>query len=92
MAKHNKKITPNGAVSHLPVVSEQVIRDVAAAAEQSTEALFAAMAASNPILYQFIYGIFQMPNSNKETMLGITVGMYHMLEKQLQIEAQNGKD
>jgi hypothetical protein len=41
------------------------------------------MAAGNPALYGFLYEAYFKSDLNKETLFGLLVGMYHMLEMQL---------
>lgn len=47
------------------------------------ENLFRQMAISNPLLYKFVYDISRMPDASVDLMLGIVVGVYDMLESEM---------
>ena len=68
----------------LPTVSRETIEQVIANMELDKDSLFKHMAIDNPYLFQFIYGMYQLPECDKEMMLGVAIGIYHMLEMQVQ--------
>lgn len=70
----------------LPVVTERTIKEIGNKAVEDNDSLIKGMAVANPDLYRFVYSIYKMPEADKTTMFGILVGMYHMLEKQIQID------
>lgn len=71
----------------LPAVTEETIDEIIAKFRADKDAMFRQMAASNPALYQVLYGAFKLPETDKDRMFGLAVGMYHMLESELQKEA-----
>lgn len=46
--------------------------------------IFQEMAIINPFLYQFVYEMYQLPEADKDMMLGVAIGAYHALESQLE--------
>lgn len=69
---------------NLPAVTEDTIREIGAESLKDKDALFRKMAASNPILYRFVYDIFNLPDTNKSTMLGMVIATYHTLDRQIE--------
>lgn len=69
---------------NLPAVTEETIKEIGAEATKDRDALFKKMAVSNPILYRFVYDIFNLPDTNKSTMLGMVVATYHILDRQIE--------
>lgn len=76
---------------NLPVVTEETIKEIGEEAIKDNEGLFMAMAASNPDLYRFVYGIYNLPETNKTTMLGVLVATYHVLDRQVGKSKKNRK-
>lgn len=68
---------------NLPVVSLQTIAEVGNDATQDVNRLYNEFAVSNPDLYRTIYGIYQLETTTKETMLGMIVAMYHVLDREM---------
>lgn len=69
---------------NLPNVTEDTIKEIGAEALKNKNALFHKMAASNPVLYRFVYDIFNLPDTNKDTMLGMVIATYHILDRQIE--------
>lgn len=69
--------------SNLPTVTEATIAEIGNEILTNNEAAFMQMAVSQPDLCRFIYGIHQLPDTNKTTMLGVAVAMYHILDRQI---------
>lgn len=76
---------------NLPLVTEETIREVVAAALEDKNKLYQDIAVLNPFLYQFVVGCYQLPGTNKETMLGMFVATYHCLEQQIEKGKRNRK-
>lgn len=76
---------------NLPFVTEETIREIATEAKQDNQKLYQDMAVLNPILYQFVYGAYSLPETNKEMMLGMVIATYHALERQIEKEKRNRK-
>ena len=53
-----------------------------AEAAENKDALFQRMAVGNPLLYRFVYDAYQA-GADRDLMLGLMVGVYAMLEKEL---------
>ena len=68
---------------NLPIVSESTIKELADSAMNNRDALFMKMAVDQPTLYQFIMGVYRMPETNKETMLGLIVAAYNVLDREV---------
>ena len=68
---------------NLPIVSESTIKELADIAMNNRDALFMKMAVDQPTLYQFIMGVYRMPETNKETMLGLIVAAYNVLDREV---------
>jgi len=77
--------------SNLPLVTLETIQEVGELAKEEADKLYNDMATSNPDLYRTIYGIYQLPDTTKETMLGVIVGMYHILDRQIGKGKRNRK-
>ena len=69
---------------NLPIVSEATIKELASIAMNNRDALFMKMAIDQPTLYQFIMGVYHMPETNKETMLGLIVAAYSVLDREVE--------
>lgn len=77
---------------NLPHVTEETIKEVGQQIlAEGNEKMFASMAVANPDLYRFIYGVHELPDTTKTTMLGMAIGMYHILERQIEKNKPNRK-
>jgi hypothetical protein len=76
---------------NLPIVSEDTIKELANTAINDKDALFMKMAVEQPTLYTFIMGVYKMPETNKETMLGLIVAAYSVLDKEIEKGKQSKK-
>lgn len=72
------------AKPNLPPVTEDTIKEIGNEALKDKDALFKKMAVSNPILYRLIYDMYNRPDTNKETMLGMVIATYHILDRQIE--------
>jgi hypothetical protein len=70
--------------SNLPVVTEQTIAEIGNEILANNESAFMQMAVAQPDLYRFIYGIHQLEDTTKTTMLGVLVATYHILDRQIE--------
>lgn len=70
---------------YLPIVTESTIRNVIKQAELDKDPLFHRMASGNPALYRFLYTAYQQEDVTKEVMFGLLIGMYVMLEEELNV-------
>lgn len=70
---------------NLPHVTEDTIKEVGSLVlTEGNDKMFTQMAATNPELFLFIVGIHDLPDTTKTTMLGVAIGMYHILERQME--------
>lgn len=69
---------------NLPAVTEETIAEVGNEILANNEAAFAQMAVTQPDLYRFVYGMHQLEDTTKTTMLGVAVAMYHILDRQIE--------
>lgn len=76
---------------NLPLVTLETIQEVGELAKEEADKLYNEMAISNPDLYRTVYGIYQLPDTDKTTMLGVIVGMYHILDRQIGKNKRRGK-
>ena len=76
---------------NLPIVSETTIKELADTAINDKDALFVKMALEQPTLYTFIMGVYRLPETNKETMLGLIVAAYNVLDKEIEKGKQSKK-
>lgn len=76
---------------NLPTVTEDTIKEVATEAQKDIDKFYRDIAVLNPFLYQFVMGVYKMPDANKETMLGMFAATYHALERQLEKDKQSKK-
>lgn len=77
--------------SNLPIVSETTIKEMADTAINNRDALFMKMAVDQPTLYTFIMGVYRMPDTNKETMLGLIVASYNVLDREIEKSKRSKK-
>jgi len=75
---------------NLPTVTEATIAEIGNEILANNEAAFMQMAVSQPDLYRFIYGMHQLPDTTKTTMLGGVVAVYHILDRQVE-KGKRGK-
>jgi len=61
------------------MTNEDTIKEVIVKMKDDKDNLFQIMAMEDPYLYQFVYGMYQLPSVDKDVMLGVCVGIYHML-------------
>lgn len=76
---------------NLPIVSESTIKEMADIAINNRAELFMKMAVDQPTLYTFIMGVYHMPETNKETMLGLIVASYSVLDREIEKGKQSKK-
>lgn len=69
---------------NLPIVSEDTIKELADTAINDRDALFMKMAIDQPTLYTFVMGVYRMEETNKETMLGLIVAAYSVLDREIE--------
>ena len=76
---------------NLPTVTEDTIKEVATEAQKDIDKFYWDIAVLNPFLYQFVMVVYKLPDTNKETMLGMFAATYHALERQIEKEKQSKK-
>jgi len=69
---------------NLPTVTEDTIKEVAAEATADIDKFYRDIAILNPFLYRFVMDIYKLPDTNKETMLGMLAATYHALDRQIE--------
>lgn len=69
---------------NLPTVTEDTIKEVALEAQQDIDKFYRDIAILNPFLYRFVMGVYKLPDTNKETMLGMFAATYHALDRQIE--------
>ncbi len=74
---------------NLPTVTEDTIKEVAAEAQRDIDKFYRDIAILNPFLYQLVMGVYKLPETNKETMLGMFAMTCHALERQLEKDKGN---
>lgn len=62
------------------MIEQEIIQEVIAKMVKDKDKLFREMAIAEPYLYQFVYGMYKLPEADKDMMLGVAIGMYHMMQ------------
>lgn len=76
---------------NLPIVTLETIAEVGTLAKDDADKLYNQMAIENPDLYRTVYGIYQLETTDKTVMLGVIVGMYHILDRQIGKNKKRGR-
>jgi len=69
---------------NLPTVTEDTIKEVSAEATADIDKFYRDIAILNPFLYRFVMNVYKLPDTNKETMLGMFVMTIHALDRQIE--------
>jgi len=68
---------------NLPTVTEDTIKEVATDAITDIDKFYRDIAILNPFLYRFVMDVYKLPETNKETMLGMFAMAVHALDRQI---------